>query len=242
MCSTIRAERLSGSDSQEVIAVLSILGPVESVYGDLDTSEQQLRRALDLQTRLLPPATAPAEQMLQLAVLENQLGVVLMRAKRFEEAITYQQQSVAHYEQQAGLSDSRTLAASKNLAFAYRMTERTQEARSLFEQVLEQERTLYGAPHWQIAYSLGHLANLAADEKDYERALVLWQEAEEITRAAMGDDYYWLDNARIGRASVLLQLGRKEEGLAVLHEFLEAEEPNPPMVRRAQELLRQHGE
>ncbi len=231
------AQQVTGGSPDAVIDALTALGPVESVHGDMVQAEAQMRRALELQSALYPQEPPDTEQALRRALILNQLGVVLMRAERFEEAMEVQQQSLATYEKFAGRLDSRTLEARKNLSYAHRMLLQPAEARRLLEVTLADERELYDGAHWQIAYTLGHLANLASDVKDYPESIRLWQEAETETRAAMGDDYYWINSARMGRARSMLRNNQVQEGRALLLEVINSPNADPAIVKRAGELL-----
>ncbi len=212
-------ERVFGAPSSEMVNALLALGPAESVYGDIGTAEALLKRAIGMHQSLYPDVRANEEEALRLAWLENSLSVILLRAKKYEEASDYQASSLAGFEEHAGRLDQRTLEARKNLGFMLRMLKRPDEALEVFEQTLRDERELYDGAHWQIAYTLGHMANLASDAKDYDRAIELWREAEEETRAAMGDDYYWVESARFGQARSMLLSGRLHEGRAILGEI-----------------------
>jgi serine/threonine-protein kinase len=231
------AERIFGSQSDEVIDALTALGPIESVHGDLAAAEEQMRRALSLQSELYPRDLPAPDQPLRRALMLNQLGVVLMRTARYQDAALVQEESLTLHEQYAGAFDSRTLESRKNLGFVYRMLKRPDEAQRLLEQTLQDERELYDGAHWQIAYTLGHLANLASDAKDYARAITLWEEAEAETRAAMGDDYYWIDSARYGQARSMLLSDRQEEGHRILQEMIQSPDTEPSVVKMAQSLL-----
>jgi tetratricopeptide (TPR) repeat protein len=230
-------EQVFGAQSDAVIDALAALAPVESVYGDIASAEAQLQRASELQTGLYPDSLPAPEQPLRQALILNQLGVVLMRARRYAEAAPFLEQSLERYEQHAGRLDYRTLEVRKNLAYLYRMMKLPDQALELFEQTLQDERELYDGAHWQIAYTLGHLANMASDAKDYEKAIGLWEEAEAETRAAMGDDYYWLDSARIGRARSLMLLGRQDEGRLILSKIAESPNAQPATAQLARDLL-----
>jgi tetratricopeptide (TPR) repeat protein len=196
-----------------------------------------MRRALSLQSELYPRDLPAPDQPLRRALMLNQLGVVLMRTARYQDAALVQEESLTLHEQYAGAFDSRTLESRKNLGFVYRMLKRPDEAQRLLEQTLQDERELYDGAHWQIAYTLGHLANLASDAKDYARAITLWEEAEAETRAAMGDDYYWIDSARYGQARSMLLSDRQEEGHRILQEMIQSPDTEPSVVKMAQSLL-----
>ena len=234
-----RVERALGAPSAPLVEALLALAAVESVYGDIAAAEDQIRRALDLQLALHPEGAAGSEERLRQADIEHQMAVVLLRAGKYEEAAGVLAGSLARFETEAGRLDVRTLDARKNLGFAYRMLLRPEEARAVFEETLSDERELYDGAHWQIAYTIGHIANLASDAKRYDEAVELWKEAEEETRAALGDDYIWIESARYGQGRCLVLGGRLEEGLPILQELVESGRDRA-MAERARSLLERY--
>lgn len=233
-------ERVFGTESDEMVRALLALGPVESVYGDIQEAESELTRAIDIHRRLHPGDDLDTEPALLRARLDNQLGVILLRAKKYDEALDIQTRSLAGFEQQVGRLDTRTVEARKNLAFTYRMLRQPEAARTAFEQTLADERELYDGAHWQIAFTIGHMANLASDVKDYQRSLELWREAEVETRAAMGDDFYWVQSARLGQVRSLMQLDRKTEAREILLDIIAMESTSSEMAENARQLLERY--
>lgn len=235
-------ERVSGAVSDEMIEALIALGQAESVYGDIAKAEQQLDRAMDIHHSLYPGETLDKQSAVLLARLENQLAVILMRAQKYEQALDIQAKSVADFEKLAGRLDTRTVEARKNLGFAYSKLNRPDEARAAFEQTLKDQRELYDGAHWQIAFTYGHLANLAGEDQDYEQALELWRKAEAETRTAMGDDYYWIQSARYRQAQALMMLERKSEARVILRDIVAMGDAAGKNAERAMAMLESDGE
>jgi len=212
------------------------------VYGEIAAAEQQLKRAVDMHHNLHPGEVLDKEAALLLARLENQLGVILMRAQKYDEALDIQARSVADFEQLVGRLDIRTVEARKNLGFAYSKLQQPDKARAMFEQTLRDQRELYDGAHWQIAYTYGHLANLAVQAGDYEQALELWRQAESETRNAMGDDYFWIQSARYQQAKVLMMLDRKDEARVILRDIADMGDAAGANAERAVAMLEQYEE
>lgn len=234
-------ERVFGTESDEMMEALLARGQVESVYGDITEAEQQLERAMDMHHNLYPGEVLDKQSALLLARLENQLGVILMRAKKYEEALDIQARSVADFEKLAGRLDIRTVEARKNLGFAYSKLHRPEEARAAFEQTLLDQRELYDGAHWQVAFTYGHLANLANEAGNYEESLDLWRKAEQETRDAMGDDYYWIQSARYRQAQALMMLDRKPEARAILRDIVSMGDAAGKNAERAMAMLESDG-
>lgn len=234
-------ERVFGTESDEMMEALLAHGKVESVYGDIAEAEQQLNRAVDIHHQLYPGEDLDKDSALLLGRLENQLGVILMRAQKYEEAFEVQTKCLADFERLVGRLDIRTVEARKNLGFAYSKLNQPEKARAMFEQTLHDQREIYDGAHWQIAFTYGHLANLASQAEDYEQALDLWRKAEVETRTAMGDDYYWIQSARYREAQALMMLDRKPEARVILRDIVAKGDAAGKNAERALAMLESDG-
>jgi len=224
--------------SAAMVEALRALGGVESVHGDIQVAEQRLRMAIEMHQALNPDLAVDAA--LLAAQLDNQLAAILLRDRRFEEAEPILASSYAVQAAILGPLDQRTHEVRKNWAFVLRMLKRAEAAERELTALLEDERSLYQGPHIHIAYTLGHLANLASDRQDYEKAIQLWQQAEAEARAALGDQHPWVTTSQMGAARSMLLIGRREEGRAILQRIAAMTGRQDDTAELAEEVLQRY--
>jgi len=209
-------EQASSTSNPDVwrIPALRLLGAVESSAGNIAEAETHLAEALrHLEARGEPD---DAKVWLQRSELEAQLATVLLRDRRFDEALPLLRRALDRHLQQFGETDQRTLAVRTNLAYALRMSKQPDAAEAELRQVLAAHRILHDAPHRDIATTLGHLANLASDRGDYDGAVEIWREARSEAIAALGEDHPWITMLELPIARSLLLGGHREEGRRIL--------------------------
>ncbi|MEZ5464774.1 MAG: serine/threonine-protein kinase [Lysobacteraceae bacterium] len=206
------------------IPALRLLGAVESSAGDIQAAESRLDQALALLSQRMP--VDDENPRLQRAELEAQLATILLRDNRFEASLPILRSALGEHLEQFGATDQRTLSVRTNLAYALRMERQPDAAESELREVLAAQRSLHDAPHRDIATTLGHLANLASDRKDYDGAVATWREARAEAVAALGAEHPWIDMLDFPIARSLLRGGHREEAAAILRRLalLEARE------------------
>lgn len=216
-----RTERLEGRDSAAYVEATLALAPYESEHVDNAAAVARLSELLARHVAIHGAQTSELSEnaLVHRAAIQAQLGVSLLRAARYGEAQPLLESAVATQEQVHGVLDQRTMESRKNLAFSLRMLGRRPESTEQFERLLVAERALYQTAHWRIAYTLGHLANLASDDGNYVRAIELWQASETEMRDAAGDDHPWVLRSQMSAARSMFLGPDPERGRQILESF-----------------------
>ena len=195
------------------IPALRLLGAVESSAGDIAAAEARLGEALQ---RLQASSADDNDLRMQRGELEAQLATILLRGRRFDDALPVLRSALESHVAVFGDVDQRTLSVRTNLAYALRMSHELDAAEQELREVLVAQRSLHDAPHRDVATTLGHLANLASDRRDYDGAVEIWREARSEAIAALGADHPWITMLELPIARSLLLGGHREEGRRIL--------------------------
>ena len=162
------------------------------------------------------PFTQDRVGLASLALARMHLGDALRGQGRYREAIPILQQAVEEFGRAEGADSHLALGALSTLGYMYSMT--GDKAKSLQTQRQVYRLTLH---RWgaQSQTTLVELLNLGSDEYDtgdLKNALVHLRKAEAGLRAISGDTGPLVQAARVEEASVLSELGRNREALAML--------------------------
>jgi tetratricopeptide (TPR) repeat protein len=157
------------------------LGITYEDLGLYDEAEIQLRRALDLRTRVLGPDHLETAQSLK------DVALVTHWKGELDTAAVYYRESIARFR--AGGEPTRGLAEALNdygtLLLDLR---RFDEAESFFREAQGMMRGILGDSHPDVASNLNNIAFVLHERKDAAGAGVLYREALEIQRRAAGRD------------------------------------------------------
>lgn len=186
---------------EERVIAARTLGNAYLSLGRFDEAFQALRNAHSL---------LPKENIRQHAAVLRTFGTLFRYRGQLDEGLAYQQQALA-LAQESG--DSREIAQTMAMMGMF-MLEKGDFATALAysERVLamnQQDGNLY----YQIL-DLGNLASIYRSLFDYETALALCEEADALEVRI----HYHDPLVRINRGLSLITLGRKNEGLKLLHE------------------------
>ena len=144
-------------------------------------AEEAFLRALEL-------AEGMGEEKL-LASGRGGLGLVYWHMKRYEEAESLFEESLAAARKHYGEDDPRTLAALGNFILLYKSTGRGAEAEPLLTELIEMKTRVLGRGHPSTVVSLNNLAYWYQDEERFAEAEALFLECIELTRAKFGADH-----------------------------------------------------
>ncbi|MGQ0799637.1 MAG: protein kinase domain-containing protein [Pseudomarimonas sp.] len=237
--------RLHGPRSALLGYTLKTLAVIESGIGDQVSAEARLREALLIEDALTEADRAAARDLLGAgdAQFDNrtdilkQLGLILLRQQRAEEAEPLLAEGLRMLRELHGSEHPYTLEAMLNHAAALRVLGRLEEARVQLEAVLAGQRRLHDTPNRMIAMTLGTLANVAGSMHKLEQAVSLWEAAEKEAVAAMGETHPWIGSARLAKARALQAAGRSADAVLVLRQLALLEGRSDDLPARAATLL-----
>jgi tetratricopeptide (TPR) repeat protein len=177
-------ELLAGEEEQSLTAhILNNLGVVHIYLARYPQAETNLRRALDIQERLLGP-THPG-----LAEYLNDLAGVYHNQGKLTEAEPLYQQALAIQEQTPGPEDPVTVRTLGNLALLKYGQKQYGEAEVFNKRVLAAREKQLGPQHVDTGQSLLNLAFVYLSQQRYAEAEPLLQRALTIYEGAYGTEH-----------------------------------------------------
>jgi tetratricopeptide (TPR) repeat protein len=196
---------LSRSDSLTSADIASNLGALYQRLNRYAEAEHMYKQALDLRRSQLPPVRP------EIADSMNNLAEVYRREGRYWEARNLAEAAVRALEQADSRSPDMPIflnnwaGLEKNLQHPVRAEQLLRQAWSLAEKS-------GASPNRSLAVVMNTLAQLRADQLDYENAEPLYRRAEAIFESAGPDCRYELavSLANLGRTQA--RLGHREEG------------------------------
>jgi serine/threonine-protein kinase len=188
---------LFGADSSEVAESLVALGQLRSDQARLEEAEQLTRQGVEMTKRHLP-ADHPAVAKATLA-----FGSVLAQRGTYDQAIQALGEAV-RIDSLPAAAPTDLAASLSALAAAQYSAGRYDVSESLYRQLLEMHRQLYGERHPLVADDLGNIGSIQED-------LGYYQQAEQSDRQALAitEAYYGKNHPKT--ATELTMLGRSLE-------------------------------
>lgn len=197
-------EVLFGPDAPEVAEALILLARDDTALGQLDRAETLLRRALAI-AESTPLNQVNAENSSEIL---SDLGGILHRRQRFDEAEPLFERSLALTRARHGEGHPFTLTIRRNRAANLRQLGNPELAYAEFQAVWSAERALHPGAHRKLVVTLGHLGRTATDLGHHEQAQAYWQQAVDMAIAALGAEHPWVGHSRLGLAEALLADGQ----------------------------------
>jgi len=230
--------RTLGPDHPAVAEALLRVGGLTREEGhDPEAAEPLLREALAILQRVrgaVHPETSGAWSELahNLADQHREAEAILA----YEEALRIRRQLYGPVHFAVGESLG-------HLGLFYQSVGRLAEAEASFTASVEVFRQAMGGTHNTVAGSLQGLAKVLALRGDPARAEQLLREARAIRSLNMGPESLWVGLVGLDLANLLLDQGRGDEALPLLHHALARAEaelpPGHPHILRAHALLQQ---
>lgn len=177
-----------------------------------DSAEVSYERALIVRRAHLDP-TDP-----QIATTLNNVGLAIWFGRSRTVALPLFEEALQIYVSMGADTTLDAIVCKTNLGNLYRLLDRTEEARDLFDEVLVFRRAYYDGPHVKLAAAIKNVARLERDLGNLSRALALYQEALAMEEQCGGTEYS-------GYASTLSDLARiySRQGSWLQAELLEYE-------------------
>jgi tetratricopeptide (TPR) repeat protein len=142
--------------------------------------EQQVRRAVELRTRVLG---AENSETLAANLL---LASLLKKQKKMDEAKIVYEEALAAARRVLGDDSEDTLACMNNLAVLLKQQGKLDDARALYEEALKFKRSKLGAHHASTLTSMSNLAGLLKAQGKLDEARVLYEESLQGHRSTLG--------------------------------------------------------
>jgi hypothetical protein len=165
------------ANDQDVAVALQRLANVSSVAGDLERALREYRDALARTLRSAGPSH------LYTASAHTNVGDVLRKLGRADEARIELEAARAIYEQTTGLDNEQALLVLGSLA---KLEPDPTARRRLLEDLLARELRVFGERHHHVADTLNDLGNTARDAGDLDGAAALFRRALAGFEATLG--------------------------------------------------------
>jgi serine/threonine protein kinase/tetratricopeptide (TPR) repeat protein len=170
----------SGDHGDETLAARSNRAYIAALRGDLDGAEAIYEELLHhVEGNDTRPDVA--------ATITNDYGLLLVERGTPDAAIGLYEAALEHHRRGGNLGSQAAIRTRNNLAMAYRLLGRNEEAEEGLRQVLSMQREMYDEPHPDIANTINNLAAARRRLGDLEGAEQLYRNALEQRRAIYGD-------------------------------------------------------
>jgi serine/threonine protein kinase len=203
------------ADHEATIAALSGLGHVLEDRGELAAAERTYRDAL---ARVRGAAEPRPQTVL---VLIGNVGRILQRQARFDEAEPLCRQAADGLARLLGLDHAITLEARSTLGTLLEKRGKEPEAESILRSVRQARLRREGADHPATLAAGSNLANLLIRQRKFHDAELLLRDVLPQLRRVCGEDHVMTITAINGYARVQQQLQRLDEAEALWREALE---------------------
>jgi serine/threonine protein kinase/Flp pilus assembly protein TadD len=180
------------------------LGKDATIRAALDQAEPQIAKAF-------------ADQPLIEAEIRNTLAVTYDRLGEHAQAEVHAKRARELFANELGPEDIRSLNAATNLANTLKGQRRLDDARKLYEEVLEVARRAFGPDHHVTLGAMNNLAVTLTDLGHWDEALKLHEEALEVRRRVNGPDHHATLQS-MNNLAVLLRTRRQYDKARKLHE------------------------
>lgn len=233
-CQQIQAD-LDDADPEIRIGTLLHLGGLYSHQGDLEAAERVTRTALDL------AESEMGKYHEQTLAAMNNLGILLKRLQRKNEAAPYYEEAAQRAHHAFGEDHPRTLLAQGNYALMLQSLDRFDEAEPLYQRVLTRTRATLGEDHPNSISTAMNLGSLWKETGDFENAEELLRETLTLAERVHGIAHP-TTGLVLGNLGHVLQAGfdgtREDEALQCFQRTLEifqnALPPGHPYIAQAE--------
>jgi non-specific serine/threonine protein kinase/serine/threonine-protein kinase len=204
------SERVQGRDHPDQFAILSILGSLTVQIGDLERARVLFERSLALNDRLLGP------DHFKTAISRFQLGSLLSLFGEYETAESHLERALAIFEEST--IDSNTAATMLALAHLRYKTGDLEQAQDLAERGMSIFERVFGPESPMRASALYVLSAVHMARGEWSEADTLFDEAQQLTEASLGEDHPELFYAEACRQALR---GRRDEAIQSLRQALD---------------------
>ncbi len=195
---------------------LLLLADLERDQANFETAEPLLREALDLSISTL------GETHDQVATVHNDLGLVLLKQGRIDEALPKYQRAIAIRRTLYGNEPNANLAANlHNLAGLMADQGRLDEAKALEMEALEMVQAVMGPDHLYVAYSLNDLSTFYGHQEDLGTVDSLLEQARHIAEKQLGRMHKFTAMIYYNQAQARRRAGRLKGAQALYRTALE---------------------
>lgn len=194
-------ETALGSEHQQTLTLLSLLGTILEAKGDNIAAEQLFRHLYD--RRLKHFGLSNKDTIFSLVRLASSLS----RQGKYEEAEASYLKAVDTYDRTFGKNDPDLVLPLNNLAFLAERSGRYSSAEAYFRRALAINETARGSGHPATAISLNNLAALLMKTGSYADSVRLLKRAVSISEMKSGSDHPDTANLMNNLASALEAIG-----------------------------------
>lgn len=232
-------ERSYGSPSSVLLSkILSSLGAVYYAQRRDNEAETAWRRALELDASHPNRRRAVADDL-------NNLAVVLIRARDYDQAIHHMEEATRIFTELLGSAHLDTVATLVNLASAYRAIDQLDTSETYLRSAITQLQTR--PDHPLLGKALGNLAEMMKQEGDLSQAEALHYQSLETFRRALSSAHPSVITSARSLAAVLRDQGKVAEAIATLTPLVSQSDLSPDspvhtMLRSLQQLERERSE
>ena len=205
-----------GRLSNQTMEILNLQGHAYTSANQLDKGEAAYREALAIAREVLGP-----NDPWSATGLAN-LGGLLRRLGRFDEAIETLEKALALYVEAVGETAYIALSIRNNLALTLAEAGRLAEAEDTYRETIALRQAKLGHDHPLVGGTLTNLGRLLMDQGRFEQAAAPIRRAAEIMRANAPEDGFSRRASEINLATLLLELGEREEAVALYDAALQA--------------------
>lgn len=172
--------RLQGSAGDEALASRCTVASIHRLKGELDEAEALYRELLQTsQARTTKPEVA--------ATIASDYGVLLVERGSPEDAVNLYEAALGQHRRGGSLGGQDAIRTRNNLAMAYRLLGRLDDAEAGLREVLAMQRGLYEEPHTDIANTLNNLAAVRRRQGNLDDAERLYRNALDQRRTIHGE-------------------------------------------------------
>ncbi len=175
--------RLSGDMDDEYAMALGLMAEHSRSIGQTAQAESILTSCVAILR-----STLGAEHLTTLAATNN-LGVILLRGNKLEEARVYFEEALTAQRKLRGEDHYEVAQTLTNLATATQRLGQYEKAESLYIEALEVKRAYFGEEHPNTAITIDMLGSMLDSKGEHDRAAHYLRHALNIQRKLLGDDH-----------------------------------------------------
>jgi serine/threonine-protein kinase len=172
--------RTLGPTGDETLAARCTIASIHGLQGNLDRAEAIYAELLEISHRHeIAPEVA--------ATISNDYGLLMVERGEPEKAVALYEEALGHHRRNGSLESQDAIRTRNNLAMAFRLMGRNDEAEAGLREVLSMQRAMYDEPHPDIANTINNLAAARRRQGDLGDAERLYRAALEQRREIYGD-------------------------------------------------------
>ncbi|QDU25104.1 CHAT domain protein [Anatilimnocola aggregata] len=207
------AEKQTPPLDYQLAAIVRTFGLLRGRQHRLSEAESLLRDALHRFEQL--------QNANGIAVLNEDLALLLIRQARYRSAEDYAQRALQLRLQQFGAENSSVANVQNTLGRVYAKQGRLREAEALLQRALGTRLRTLGPGHAKVATSLVDLADVYAAQARFANAAQLLHRALAIDEKVWGSDHRNLLTTLASLGYVVLQLGQHDEAVKLAQQSLQ---------------------